>query len=723
MVRAVTKYQPVVGDQVQCAKEGCPTVFVKKRWNQKYCIEHVTTPDVPKREGVRICQYEKCRKQSPIHKSPRTKYCTTDHGKRQWALVKAREKKAEYEAKKKFENPHYQAQKREGLIYQKLDADRFTLNQMLDGHLTATAYAMREDVTAAGVTRAVHAHKARIELEKLQDDWDRSWRVKAMLPIAKMKRVRMLGLSGDTGDEFNRLIDELVHAYGVFSRYYFNLEGKRPLIKDFHQRWIRSIIVAYATGGKQLILSPPRYGKSETLIRFVVWFIVMDPNIRIGWFCAATDIAKLMLGAVKDILENNEDLIADTLPPGQLYDPGLKSGKPWSAKEIKVAQQTHIGAKSSSMLALGRTSKFLSRDMDIIIVDDLEDYDSTREESQRVYSRNKLAEIGTRKVEETAEIYIGSRQHPDDIPNLILELEDTILQWNVIVDSAHDENCGLDPEDYGAHVDCMLFPEVRSYRYLMEKKLEMETLGLAHLYPLRYLNQPIPAEGQVFDVTTVREKLNRQRGIGTEDLPLGILAAGLDPSARGIQAGFLWHYREGKLSMADLDAEQSGGIAGAHALMRDWHARYGLTMWFYEDNSQQVEFFNDPRTRKLALELGLTIKPFRTGRNKMDPELGISSMAPFYHSGQIDLPYGTSEARKKTNMLLRQLELWTTDGVVKKHSKTDIKMASWFPFPYFIKMMKEDKKATLNIGPESSYPGYGNYTEAPWGTTQYLGGR
>jgi hypothetical protein len=149
---------------------------------------------------------------------------------------------------------------------------------------------------------------------------------------------------------------------------------------------------------------------------------------------------------------------------------------------------------------------------------------------------------------------------------------------------------------------------------------------------------------------------------------------------------------------------------------------YGVTLWFYEDNSQQIEFFNDPRTRKLAVELGLNIKPFRTGRNKMDPELGISSMAPMYHDGSIDLPYGDTEARKKTNLLVRQLELWTTDGVANKKHKTDIKMASWFPFPYFVKMLKEERQTTLHIGAESSYPSYGGTTHAPWASSQYPGG-
>jgi hypothetical protein len=437
---------------------------------------------------------------------------------------------------------------------------------------------------------------------------------------------------------------------------------------------------------------------------------------------------------VKDILEANEDLIRDVLPPGELFDPGLKSSKPWSAKEIKVAQQSHIGAKSSTMLALGRTSKFLSRDMDIIIIDDMEDYDSCREESQRVYSRNKLAEIGTRKTEATAEIAIGSRQHPDDIPNHLLQLQGSILQWEVIVDTAHSEDCAEDPDDFDHHIECMLFPEVRSYRYLMEKKLEMETLGLGHLYPLRYLNIPIPAEGQVFDVPVIRENgLNRERGLGLDGLPPGHLVGGLDPSARGIQASFLWHYRKTeefplKLSMVDLDTMQSGGVAGAINIICDWFTAYDLRLWFYETNSQQIEFYKLVKAgvnKRMVAEMNhnpIVIKEHSTGKNKQDAELGISSMAPLYHSGAVDLPYGTNEARRKTNMLLRQLELWTTDGVVNKHAKTDIKLAQWFP--YVGKMqawLRDNMTLELTINESASYPGYGETSSAPWGQTGYPG--
>jgi hypothetical protein len=527
----------------------------------------------------------------------------------------------------------------------------------------------------------------------------------------------------------------------VFSRFFFRLEGKRPIIKDFHAEWIRSVIVAYAVGGKQLILSPPRHGKSEMLVRFVIWFIAMDPNIRIMWVAASKDVAEIMIGAIKDHLENNEELVAAVLPPGDTFRPDRSSGRKWTGKEIKVRQCTHVGQKSSTVIALGRTSKILSRDVDILITDDIEDFDTTRELSQRIYSRNKMAEIGTRKEEHTAWLYISSRQHPDDIPQHLQGMEDTDQAWRVIVDTAHAEDCAEDPEIYENHTACMLFPEVRSYRWLMEKKVEMEHLGIAGAYEMRYLNRPIPDSGIVFDVPLIREvALIRERGIGLGSpeegwqVPLGHLVGGLDPSARGIQASFLWNYRKDvdapsgiKMSMIDLDAKQSGGVQGAIDTIMDWYARYQLVLWYYETNAQQAEFYKlvkEGVAKAMMAEYGhnpISIKEHSTGKNKQDAELGISAMAPLYHNSTVELPYGTGEARQKVNMLLRQLELWTTDGVVSNRKKTDIKLAQWFPFVGKIQsFLKTNRKVRVQEAPESSYPETG-FTESPWATS-YPGG-
>lgn len=716
-----------MGTELVCDRDGCETVFVKGQWKQRYCPEHSMTriSKNARSDNFAKCQAPGCKRRiSEMRLSRGGLYCS-DKCSQKMRHAKLKEKKRleriATQAAINAERTDLGAQR--GDTYEKLKARPDLVTLLRDGAVQHTYVAEVLSVTPAAVSRAWSAIVLDGMIEEKRKDWVPSWSVRAMLPTWKLERVREMGPDGEGSEEFERLVDELVGAYATFSRKFFRLEGKRPLIEEFHLRWIRSIIVAYAVGGKQLILSPPRHGKSEMLIRFVVWLIAMFPNIRIMWVAASGDVAQIMLGAVKDHLENNDDLIAATLPPGVFYKPDRNSGRKWTNKEIKVAQQTHVGQKSSSLIALGRTAKILSRDVDLLVTDDIEDFDTTREPSQRQYSRNKLAEIGTRKEERTGWLYIASRQHGDDIPQHIMQLEGTDQAWRTIVDTAHAE-CQLDPDVIEGHDlnGCVLFPKVRSYRWLMEKKSEMDALGIPGAYEMRYLNQPVPETGVVFEIPLIRERaLDRSRDLGVDGLPLGKLVAGLDPAARGTQAAFCWHYANEALSMVDLEEQEAGGFEGAWSLMRRWNEGYGLTYWFYEANSQQSQFFEMAETKKLALELGLVIKPYWTGGNKIDPEIGISSMAPWYHGGRVSLPYGTAVARKKVNRLLRQLELWTTDGVKGgKNRKTDIKMASWFPFPAIIKWGKEDRSATLQVSSESSYPGLTSMNDAGW-TTPYPG--
>lgn len=608
---------------------------------------------------------------------------------------------------------------RRGEVYEQL-IDSGLGDRLVARELTQDAAAELLGVTVAAVSRALEAYEYDAQVKALQGKWRRSRFTEAMLPVKALRRLRELGRdpANEQLPEFGELVECLVRAYVAFSRRFFQLERERPLIEEFHVEWVRALIVAYAVGGKQLILSPPRHGKSEVLIRFCVWLVGMDPEIRIMWVCSNESLAKMMLGSVKDHLENNEQLIKALLPPGERYKPAWGSNKPWSQTEIKVAQNRVVGQKSSTLLALGRTSKILSRDVDFLVVDDLEDFDTTREAAQRQYSRNKFVEIGTRKEERTAWVYIGSRQHPDDLAKYLLK-KASKDGWRVHQTSAHDEACMLDPEDAMLHTSCMLFPKIRSYRWLMEKKSESEGFGIPGVYEMRYLNRPIPTTGIVFDVPRIRGNLDRSRGIGTGELIPGILYAGLDPSSRNTQAAFCWHYGNKTISMVDLAEQHAGGFEGALRIIREWHELYGLTHWYYEDNSQQIEFFRDPRMKALKAELGLTISPHTTGRNKQDPELGISSMAQFYHNGTINLPYGTAEARSKTEVLLRQLELWTTDGVRRGAGQTDIKMASWFPFPRLIRRMRTDTvQTTIHEPATSSYPHVAGGNQPAW-LTQY----
>ena len=174
--------------------------------------------------------------------------------------------------------------------------------------------------------------------------------------------------------------------------------------------------------------------------------------------------------------------------------------------------------------------------------------------------------------------------------------------------------------------------------------------------------------------------------------------------------------------MVDLEEAVGGSVLGAVDIMERWLSAYNLTDWIHEDNSGQIDAWKHvPSYRKLMMDSPVNIKPHTTGQNKHDPQFGISSMAAWYHSGRINLPYGTPEARRKVNILLRQLELWTTDGLTGK-GKTDVKMASWLPFPRMQRWQYEADDVELVLVSDQSYPGIGDSNSAPWGYTAYPGG-
>lgn len=729
---------PVKGQWHTCEEDGCNESFLVGHHLQRYCHLHskATKKRIPGAPDLRTvsrdCQNPQCsnkiKGRRAFNKS--VKYCTDDcRIQAQWTRQNDRRNLAKRVAARDIAGKETA---RRGLYFERL-RDTGDGQRIESGEVSAATVAEFYGTTPANISRAMDAWRMWARIEKDKETWGWSWRVKALFPRAKMERLREIGLElrGKAKDdpEFNQLLDDLTRAFSVYSRWYFRFKKDRPIIKDFHLRWVRSILAAYGTGGKLYILSPPRHGKSEILIRLFVWLIVMDPTIRIGWLAASTKIAKVMLGKVKAYLQHNEALIADTLPPGELYKPHRNSGKEWSTTAFSIAQAPMFDQKSNTMTAFGRTSKILSLDFDVLCVDDIEDFDTCRDVEQRNYSKDKFLEFGTRKEEDTVWFGIGSHQHPDDIPNALKEgkvVGDDGQAWEIIVDSAHDEEgCTIDPDDpelYATHTECMLFPEVRSYRWLMEKKNEEAQFGEEGRYEMRYLNRPRPISGLVFNMTAIKEHLRRDLVLGDNTLPDGRLIAGLDPASRGTQAAVLWHYHEGQLTVLDIETQEAGGFAGALRVMEEWHDKYELVDWRYEDNSQQTEFFNDPRLAKLSRELGLRVRPHTTGRNKQDPELGISGMAPLYHDGTIQLPYGNADSRLKVNVLLRQLELWTTDGLSqRKKGKTDVKMASWLPFPTLVRWLREDTVQTeIRSTNEPSYPSAYRGSSPAW-QTRYPG--
>ena len=593
------------------------------------------------------------------------------------------------------------------------------------------------DATAVGVGMARKAA------------WNDSLDKKAVQTFAmSSKHKGFLGPSDDTmrnllaeePDVFAQSVILLAEAFVDWRAEFFKSgQGQVYITKEVHIRWIRATLETIYTGGRLLILSPPRHGKTDLLIHFCVWLICRNPDIRILWVGPNSEIGDLALGQVRNILEAHNELIEAYLPLGETWAP-IKGGNTptiWQASKFTVANRTYH-KKQPTMWSTGVSAKISSIDADFIVVDDPADPDH----SQTVGGRAKIEtwfklKLISRKMDQTGVAMISSRVHPEDLYSLFVESNN----WQVLIDRAHDQAiCGLGLWDEHKNVvDCVLFPELNPLRYLRE---QAQDVGDA-LFEMMYLNQPRPDDTLIFDPDIIREKcLDFSRDLGTDQIPGSYrLVAGLDPAARGVQAAFLWAVKLPAIAdddersrevyhMVDLETQHAGGMEGVVRVMTDWHKKYGVTLWIIEDNSYQqgVNGFDDPRLKAVRAELGLDIKPTHTGKNKNDKDFGVAGMATLFHEGRVVLPYATMAARRKSDAYIRQLVNFTGESAKAGHNRktaSDILMAAWFPFSTVIRKWKrEERRSTVTVSTDVSYPGYSQLDEntLPWGSTPYPGG-
>ena len=249
-------------------------------------------------------------------------------------------------------------QTRRGKVYDDLKESGLG-NEILIKKMTLSDVAKVLDVSVASVSMAYNAFLEDLENEKLQESWS---------PVES---------------------EQTIEHFKEFRNRYFQTEQGVPYdTPEFHTRWIEAILSSIDNGEQQMILSPPRHGKTDLLIHFVVWLITQNPNVRILWVGGNEDIAKNSVSSVMDQLDNNELLIEEICGPGPKFKPQNRSGKAWSSTEFTVGTRTVTGIKSPTMVGIGRGGKILSRDCDIIIADDIEDHSSTMQPASRDNTRN-----------------------------------------------------------------------------------------------------------------------------------------------------------------------------------------------------------------------------------------------------------------------------------------------------------------------------------------------
>lgn len=475
------------------------------------------------------------------------------------------------------------------------------------------------------------------------------------------------------------------------ARYFTDSWGDPYLTKGYHRQWIASILRALTSGGRQMILSPPRHGKTDLLIHLCVWLIVTRPNIRIIWIAGNEKVARICVGAVVEILEKHDKLAAEVLGPGGSFKPDAKSGVSWSPAQATVGTRTAVGSKSPTIVALGKGGKIRSRDADAIIADDIQDQEGAASPTTRESDDNWWTlDVTSRQEPRTALVWIGSRVHHDDLAGILKDNP----SWNAIVETAHDVMCPLpihEPrEDHSAdcpecalHVDCMLFAEVRPMWWLQDRRAEIRN---DQRFEMMYMNITRSSGESYVTPEQIERCKNLDRVIGS--VPEGTrLIAGLDPApTRGEQVAFLWAYDMAtrKRSVVDIDIRVAGGPSHMREIVRAWFETYRCAEWVIEDNAAQSGWLEDSEFRDYVARNGIIVHAATTtAATKWDASYGILQQFSYFRCDPplIDLPWGDEPTRDVIRKAIYQwLNFEPAKGRgVKSKVKSDIPMAAWVP--------------------------------------------
>lgn len=402
-----------------------------------------------------------------------------------------------------------------------------------------------------------------------------------------------------------------------------------------------------------------------------IWALCRDPNVRIT-IIAKNDIdAKAIMRAIQSQLEGNDLLVEDFGP----FKPLDGENKPWSLSEMSVHKRTRIHPRPT-IQAKGSGANIFGHRSDWVICDDV----VTDKNSGTPEAREKFAQWFHQGVETMPE-------HVDSRLTVVGTLFDPQDLYHDLMDTV-DPTTG-DPVYHKQHEDAIvdedqqitLWPKRWPWRRLMLQKLTLGTLD----FNKRYRNIAVDRSRLVFKEAYVKGGwhlgdefpgcLDRDYEIGQFDETWHIYG-GFDP-AIGVKknAKFVAHVtlavgscslHERCFWVVDLERDQMTLPQQADMIL-DKHAHYGMLCSRIETNAYQKGLEQVVQERMTQRGIAFRIEPHTTGRNKLDPEIGVQAMAPWFERGAFHIPWATAYSQRRMRPLVDELITYpgrTTDTVM-----------------------------------------------------------
>lgn len=406
--------------------------------------------------------------------------------------------------------------------------------------------------------------------------------------------------------------------------------GGRIAQEPLHREWHRMI----NENDRTLILSSVETGKTQQIsIARTLYEVGKNPAARVAIFSNTHTQATKIVKTIARYIEGSEEL--------RRVFPNLRPGEPWTSSQLFVQRATV--SKDPSVQAFGVHGNVLGARIDLLIFDDVLDYENCRTPQLReeLWEWIQATLIG-RLTRRSKVIAVGTAFHPDDVLHRFEKLEAWTAKRFPI----------LHPKTGQSQ-----WPERWSLSRIERRRTELGPAEFARQMMCVARDDADSRFKQEYIDLALKRGRGRRAAYAVESLPPGCrtytgVDLGVQRTRRSAMTVFftiLVHPNEDR----EVVNIESGKWSGPDIVGRivDTHRRY-MSIMIVENVAAQ-----DFLVQFAQAGTAVPIRPFTTGRNKAHPEFGVESLATEMAGGKWIIPNDESgwvdpEVREWINEML-----------------------------------------------------------------------
>ena len=363
-----------------------------------------------------------------------------------------------------------------------------------------------------------------------------------------------------------------------------------------------------------LIWAHPESGKTQNLsVARTLYELGKDPNLRVAIVSNTHTQAEKVVSNIARYIEGSAEL--------HRIFPKLQKHEPWSSTQLFVKRVTY--SKDPSVQAYGVHGNVLGARIDLLILDDILDYENTRTAANRKdlwdWYHSSLA---GRLTSNGRIICVGTAFHPDDT----LHRLGAIPTWNAYRYPVLDHNG--QPR----------WPEAWPLDRIERRKVELGPLEFARQMLCVARDDSSSRFKQEWIDVALKRGEGRSLAYGLGSVPAGCkVYTGVDLAVQRHSAAdwtvlfTILRHPDGTREVLGIDR---GRWSGPEIITRifDAHKRY-QSICVVENNSAQDFIVQFAQHQGAGF-----IRPTTTGRNKANPEFGIETIATEMAAGKWIIP-------------------------------------------------------------------------------------